>query len=435
MVCGAHRDGLLPQQVRLHQLVLGQGCRRRVGAGLVVASVLRRHHPALLLLALPIRLWRRPHRRHVHGLPLRVHGGCSLWASQPPHCVHQHMPLLVSGSNIDRHCTSQAVGTPPMLAAIALGQLSNVMGCLSTYGIGSAPPYYGAGYVPQSKWYQLGFLLSIFYISVWLFAGGAWWKVRSLILWTTAYHSRDAAHAVCASLTTFRCGAGDRVVVMPELQAATHSHEAVRGQVLKTFTCNSQSLPSVPRPVSLASPLCDYSSARVSKFALAAQGFSVPYRVSRRNQLQVRYSWSSARRVISVAARCDSARLFDAVVRNPLRRCHHGSALCWTGSGGEAPLPHPPRDPSPLQPSCRAAAARTQHLQHDAFDGIICGAILSALLSQPVLQAGKGAGADRPPKRWQNIACERHCDGVFPRGYDPDGGLQHAKGDKGRGHN
>ena len=64
-----------------------------------------------------------------------------------------------------------------MLAAIALGQLSNVMGCLSTYGIGSAPPYYGAGYVPQAKWYQLGFLLSIFYIAVWLFAGGAWWKV------------------------------------------------------------------------------------------------------------------------------------------------------------------------------------------------------------------------------------------------------------------
>ena len=56
------------------------------------------------------------------------------------------------------------------------------MGCLSTYGIGSAPPYYGAGYVPQSKWYQLGFLLSIFYIAVWLFAGGAWWKVSASCL-------------------------------------------------------------------------------------------------------------------------------------------------------------------------------------------------------------------------------------------------------------
>ena len=73
-----------------------------------------------------------------------------------------------------------ACGTPRLLAAVALGQLSNVMGCLTTYGIGSAPPYYGAGYVPQAKWYQLGFLLSVVYIAVWVFAGGAWWKVIGL---------------------------------------------------------------------------------------------------------------------------------------------------------------------------------------------------------------------------------------------------------------
>lgn len=75
---------------------------------------------------------------------------------------------------------SIAMGTPPLLAAIALGQLSNVMGCLSTYGIGSAPPYFAAGYVPQAKWYQLGFILSVWYIAVWLIAGGAWWKVIGL---------------------------------------------------------------------------------------------------------------------------------------------------------------------------------------------------------------------------------------------------------------
>jgi DASS family divalent anion:Na+ symporter len=34
----------------------------------------------------------------------------------------------------------------------------------------------GAGYVPQSKWYQLGFTMSVFYLAVWVFAGGAWWK-------------------------------------------------------------------------------------------------------------------------------------------------------------------------------------------------------------------------------------------------------------------
>jgi len=54
------------------------------------------------------------------------------------------------------------------------------MGCLTTYGIGSAPPYFGAGYVPQAKWYQLGLILSFFYIAVWLGIGGAWWKVIGL---------------------------------------------------------------------------------------------------------------------------------------------------------------------------------------------------------------------------------------------------------------
>mmetsp|Transcript_18497 Transcript_18497/g.51906 ORF Transcript_18497/g.51906 Transcript_18497/m.51906 type:complete len:564 (-) Transcript_18497:806-2497(-) len=73
-----------------------------------------------------------------------------------------------------------ACGTPPMLAAIALGQLSNLMGCLTTYGIGSAPPYFGAGYVPQADWLRLGFILSIFYVVVWLGVGGAWWKVIGL---------------------------------------------------------------------------------------------------------------------------------------------------------------------------------------------------------------------------------------------------------------
>ncbi|MEW5300313.1 MAG: hypothetical protein WDW36_003252 [Sanguina aurantia] len=73
-----------------------------------------------------------------------------------------------------------ACGTPPLLAAIALAQLSNLMGCLTTYGIGSAPPYFGAGYVPQADWLKNGFILSVFYLSVWMGIGGAWWKVIGL---------------------------------------------------------------------------------------------------------------------------------------------------------------------------------------------------------------------------------------------------------------
>lgn len=73
-----------------------------------------------------------------------------------------------------------ACGAPALPAALMLGQLSNLMGCLTTYGIGSAPSYFSSGYVPQGKWYQLGFVLSIWYIFVWFFAGGAWWKFLGL---------------------------------------------------------------------------------------------------------------------------------------------------------------------------------------------------------------------------------------------------------------
>merc|ERR1711924_428825 len=51
------------------------------------------------------------------------------------------------------------LGAPPMVSALCLGMLSNIMGCFTTYGIGSAPPIYGTGYVPLNKWYTLGGIL------------------------------------------------------------------------------------------------------------------------------------------------------------------------------------------------------------------------------------------------------------------------------------
>ncbi|CAD7700245.1 unnamed protein product [Ostreobium quekettii] len=73
-----------------------------------------------------------------------------------------------------------ACGAPVKLAAIALGQLSDLMGCLTTYGIGSAPPYFGSGYVNQGDWLKIGFILSVFYLVVWLGLGGVWWKFLGL---------------------------------------------------------------------------------------------------------------------------------------------------------------------------------------------------------------------------------------------------------------
>lgn len=75
---------------------------------------------------------------------------------------------------------ARACGTPPMLAALALGQTSNLMGCLTTYGIGSAPPYFGAGYVPQGDWLRLGFTLSLYYLAVWVGCGLTVWKALGI---------------------------------------------------------------------------------------------------------------------------------------------------------------------------------------------------------------------------------------------------------------
>ena len=73
-----------------------------------------------------------------------------------------------------------ACGSPPLMSALCLGMLSNIMGCFTTYGIGSAPPIFGTGYVKLDKWYTLGGILSVYYLFVWLGIGGAWWKVLGL---------------------------------------------------------------------------------------------------------------------------------------------------------------------------------------------------------------------------------------------------------------
>ena len=70
-----------------------------------------------------------------------------------------------------------ACGAPPLVSALVLGILSNVMGCTTHYGIGSAPPFFGAGYVPLATWWKIGFGMSVFYIATFLGIGFPWWKV------------------------------------------------------------------------------------------------------------------------------------------------------------------------------------------------------------------------------------------------------------------
>lgn len=73
-----------------------------------------------------------------------------------------------------------AVGTPPMLAAIAFAAMSNLMIPLTHYGGGAAPILYGAGYVSQNDWWKLGFIITTVNVLIWLLLGGAWWKFIGL---------------------------------------------------------------------------------------------------------------------------------------------------------------------------------------------------------------------------------------------------------------
>ncbi|KAL6502994.1 dityrosine synthesis enzyme [Orobanche hederae] len=75
---------------------------------------------------------------------------------------------------------ASALGTPPYLGAVVLAFLSNLMGGITHYGIGSAPVFYGAGYVPLAKWWGYGFVISIVNLLIWLGIGGVWWKAIGL---------------------------------------------------------------------------------------------------------------------------------------------------------------------------------------------------------------------------------------------------------------
>jgi divalent anion:Na+ symporter, DASS family len=70
-----------------------------------------------------------------------------------------------------------AAGVPPMMAALALAYFSNLNAAMTHYGTGSAPVFFGAGYVRQGDWWRTGFLISLVNLAIWLGIGPLWWKL------------------------------------------------------------------------------------------------------------------------------------------------------------------------------------------------------------------------------------------------------------------
>lgn len=73
-----------------------------------------------------------------------------------------------------------ATGAPPMLAALPIAYFSNLNAGITHYGTGSAPIFFGAGYVNEREWWRIGFLISLVNVAIWLGAGGLWWKAIGL---------------------------------------------------------------------------------------------------------------------------------------------------------------------------------------------------------------------------------------------------------------
>ena len=69
-----------------------------------------------------------------------------------------------------------AAGGQPLLAVGIFAYFSCLSGCLTNYSTGPVIIYFGLDYVPASKWFSIGFILSIFHIVIWLGFGLIWWK-------------------------------------------------------------------------------------------------------------------------------------------------------------------------------------------------------------------------------------------------------------------
>jgi DASS family divalent anion:Na+ symporter len=70
-----------------------------------------------------------------------------------------------------------AAGAPPLASAMLLGCFSNLMGCLTHYGSGPAPVFFGSGYVSQGKWWTIGIICGVITMAIFFTVGFGWWSV------------------------------------------------------------------------------------------------------------------------------------------------------------------------------------------------------------------------------------------------------------------
>ena len=114
---------------------------------------------------------------HVHGQP---------WLVAFPLLAVTYLYLHYGFASMTAHVTALypsfiaaavLTGAPPLVAALVLAYFSSLDASLTHYGTGSAPIFFGAGYVSQGTWWKVGFLVSLVIVALWLGVGMLWWKL------------------------------------------------------------------------------------------------------------------------------------------------------------------------------------------------------------------------------------------------------------------
>ena len=90
------------------------------------------------------------------------------FASITAHSLAMYTPFLL---------VVLGAGAPAALAVALLAYFSNLSAGLTHYGTTPGPIYFGAGYVSQRKWWQLGLIATVPNILIWTVIGLAWWKI------------------------------------------------------------------------------------------------------------------------------------------------------------------------------------------------------------------------------------------------------------------
>lgn len=90
------------------------------------------------------------------------------FASMTAHVTAMYAPFLA---------VAVTAGAPALLAALVLAFFSNLNASLTHYSTGPAPIFFGAGYVTQSAWWRLGFVVSVVNLLIWSGVALPYWKL------------------------------------------------------------------------------------------------------------------------------------------------------------------------------------------------------------------------------------------------------------------